>query len=161
MPGRASSALAAAVGLLFYGAGLATAEEVTRDSYREAVEPICRANTEANERILAGARAEVRAGKLAPAARKFKRASRALHRTLGELKTVPRPPADSARLSRWFGLIEGEERLLAKTGAYLAAGRKGAALGMVVRLEGTASRANNAVAAFEFRYCHFEPSRFT
>lgn len=142
-------------------AGPAGAEEPTRASYREAVEPICRANSEANERILHGARAEVRAGKLDQAAAKFKRAARALAKTLGELKAVPRPAADAARLGRWFGLIEAEQRLLAKTGAYLAAGRKGAALGMVVRLESTASRANNVVFAFEFHYCHFEPSRFT
>jgi hypothetical protein len=160
MRGRASAPAIGLAALLLCG-GLAAAEDISRDSYREAVEPICRENTKANERILAGSRAEVRAGNLAPAAAKFKRAARALAKTLGELKAVPRPAADAARLSRWFSLIEAEQRLLAKTGAYLAAGRKGAALGMVVRLESTAARADNVVFAFEFHYCHFEPQRFT
>jgi len=160
MRGRAR-VLAVGLAALLCSGALASAEEVSRDSYREAVEPICKKNTEANERILAGARAEVRSGKLAAAAAKFKRAAAALGRALGELKTVPRPSADAARLARWFELIEVEKRLLAKTGRLLAAGKKGPALGMVVRLEGAAERANNAVFVFEFHYCHFEPSRFT
>ena len=142
-------------------AATAAAEEVTRDSYREVVEPICKVDTKANERILAGVRQDVKAGALKAAAGKFRRAGSALGRTLGELKGVPRPPADNARLSRWFGTIESEQRLFAKTAAYLAAGQKGAAQGMVVRLESTAHRANNIVVPFEFRYCRLEPSRFT
>jgi hypothetical protein len=139
----------------------AGAEEVTRTSYREAAEPICRANVEANERILAGVRSEVKRGKLKLAARRFRRAAVALHGTLGELKRLPRPQADRARLGRWLGFIATEVRLLEKTSRYLAAGEKGAAEGMVVRLKSVANRANNAVFAFEFEYCRLDPARFS
>ena len=139
----------------------AGAEEATRESYREAAEPICKANTQANERILAGVRSEVRQGKLKAAARRFEKAGKALRATLAELKALPRPAADRDRLSRWFGLIDTEVGLFAKTARYLAAGNKRAAQGMVVRLEGVAARANNVVFPFEFEYCRFEPSRFT
>jgi len=141
--------------------GTAGAEEVTRTSYREAVEPICQANTKANERILADVRNEVKHDRLKVAARKFRRAGSALKATLGELKQVPRPGADSARLSRWFGFISTEVGFFERTARYLVAGKKATAEGMVVRLEGTARRANNVVIPFEFHYCLFEPSRFT
>lgn len=136
-------------------------EEVTRDSYREAVEPICRENTQANERILRGVRAMVRHEQLKAASQRFLRAARALRGTLSQLRPVPRPPGDIARLSRWLGFVSTEAELLAKTGHYLAAGKRATAEGMVVRLESTARRANNVVFAFEFKYCRFEPSRFT
>ena len=141
--------------------GRAEAAEVTRDSYREAVEPICKENTQANERILHGVRTMVRHEKLEGASRRFLRAARALRGTLSQLRPVPRPPRDVSRLSRWLGFVSTEAELLANTGHYLAAGRRATAEGMVVRLESTARRANNVVFAFEFKYCRFEPSRFT
>jgi hypothetical protein len=76
---------------------LVQAEEVTRDSYKEAVEPICKANTEANERILKGARGKVKHGKLKQAAGQFFRAATALRGTVKELGAVPQPPADEAK----------------------------------------------------------------
>jgi hypothetical protein len=159
---RATGATIAIVALLLgLGIGRAGADEVTRVTYREAAEPICQANTEANERILSGVRGEVRQGKLDAAAQRFSRASKALRRTVSGLEAIPQPLDDQARLSRWLGFVAAEAELLKKTSRYLAAGRKGAAAGMVVRLKGVASRANNAVFAFEFNYCKFDPARFT
>jgi hypothetical protein len=149
------------MGASLLAAAPAGAEEVTRSSYREAVEPICQDDTEANERILHGVRAMVRHDKLEAASRRFLRAAKALRGTLAQLRLVPRPPGDQARLSRWLGFVAAEAELLAKTGRYLAAGKRPGAEGLVVRLEGTARRANNVVFAFEFKYCRFEPSRFT
>jgi hypothetical protein len=80
---------------------------------------------------------------------------------VGELRAIPRPADDQARLTRWIGFVKAEADLLEKTSRFLAAGKKGAASGMVVRLKGVASRANNAVFAFEFDYCRFDPARFT
>jgi hypothetical protein len=158
---RRLCAVAAAMVVAATLVATAGAEEVTRDSYRQAVEPICKADAKANERIFAGVRSEVQNGELRAAARRFRRAEGALKRTLRELKAVPRPAADSVRLSRWLGLIATEARLFGKTARYLAAGEKGAAEGMVVRLESTAHRANNVGVPFEFRYCRLEPARFT
>jgi len=139
----------------------AGAEDVTRAGYKEMAEPICRANVEANERILIGVRSEVKQGKLELAARRFHRAASALHGTWEELKRLPRPQADGDRLGRWLGFIADEVGLLERTKRYLAAGQKGAAEGMVVRLKSVANRANNAVFAFEFEYCRLDPARFT
>ena len=50
-------------------AGSALAAEVSRETYREAAEPICKTNTKANERILSGVRAKVKHNKLGAAGR--------------------------------------------------------------------------------------------
>lgn len=86
-------------------AGSAGATEVSRASYREAAEPICKANTEANERILSGVRAEVRQGKFAAASAQFTKAARALKATLKELRALPQPAADRTRLAKWLGYV--------------------------------------------------------
>jgi hypothetical protein len=140
---------------------LAQATEAERESYKEEVEPICKANTKANERILKGVRAKVRAGKLKAAARQFSRAAAALRKTHAELKAVPQPPADRARLTKWLQYVEIEATLFQKTAAKLKAGNKSAAQAMVIRLTQNANKANNQVLVFEFRYCRFEPSKFT
>jgi phosphomevalonate kinase len=139
----------------------ALAAEVTRDSYREAVEPICKTNTEANERILKGVRKEVKQGKLKPAALSFEKAAKALRKTVRELKAVPQPPDDEARLSKWLKVVGEEASLFQTAGGQLRAGNKVAAQETVLRLTHNANKANNDVIPFEFRYCRLEPSKFT
>jgi hypothetical protein len=153
--------LIAATAALLVAALPAAAAEVTRTSYREAVEPICKVNTEANERILGGVRAEVRQGRLKRASARFSRAAKALKRALGELKSVPQPSADAARLARWLRFVTTEATLFQATAAKLEAGDKTAAQADVVRLTHNATLANDTVLPFEFKYCRFEPSRFT
>ena len=58
----AGVAVLLACALVFSSAALAL--EGPRAEYREAVEPICKANTDANEHILRGVRSNVRRGKL-------------------------------------------------------------------------------------------------
>jgi hypothetical protein len=150
------------VGALLLQAGpSAGAAEVTRDSYREAVEPICRQNTEANERILDGVRAEVRSGRLRPAAAQFTRAAKELRKTAHQIKRVPRPSSDAARLSRWLGKVEAEAHLFGAVAAKLKAGEKADAQRLVVKLTTNANAANRVVIPFEFQYCRLEPNRFT
>jgi hypothetical protein len=139
----------------------ALAAEPTRETYKEAVEPICRADTQANERILAGVRQEVRGGKLAPAAARFTKAAKALKKTVGELRAVPPPPADRSRLSRWLGQVSTEVSLFEQVAARLRAGQKAQAERIVTKLTTNANQANNMVLPFEFEYCRFDPSRFT
>ncbi|HEX3733542.1 MAG TPA: hypothetical protein VHU86_00155 [Solirubrobacterales bacterium] len=150
-----------AAALLALAAALAAASEVSRNSYREAVEPICQANTRANERILGGVRSEVKRNRLGPAALRFAKAAKALKRTLRELQAVPQPAVDQPRLARWFRLVGAEASLFERVAAKLRASQKGAAEAMVIRLEHNAQLANDAVLPFEFQYCRFEPSRFT
>lgn len=153
--------LAAALMLVLILAATAFAGEVSRDEYKEAVEPICQANTKANEKILAGVKKEVRAGQLKTAAAKFTKASGELKRTLGELEKVPQPAADEARLAKWFGLVRVEAELFGQAGQKLKAGDKGGAEHIVTKLTLNANKANLEVLPFDFRYCRLEPSKFT
>jgi hypothetical protein len=139
----------------------AEAAEVTRESYKEKVEPICKANTEANEKILKGVRSKVKAGKLKAAGAQFAKAGAALHKAIVQLKAVPQPTADQAKLAKWLKYVEEEESLFLKTAKKLKAGDKTGAQAMVIRLTHNANQANNQVLAFEFKYCRFEPSKFT
>jgi hypothetical protein len=156
-------AAAAAIALVALAAltSLAAAAEITRDSYREAVEPICKADTQANERILAGVKSEVRAGKLKPAAAQFAKAARALKSAIGQLHAVPAPAADAARLSKWLGKVSNEAGYFEAVSKKLGAGDKAGAEHLVNKLTTEAGAANNVVIAFEFTYCRLEPSRFT
>jgi Tfp pilus assembly major pilin PilA len=133
----------------------------TRESYVAQADPICKVNTEANSKILKGVRQLVRDDKLKPAAGKFSKAAAALRKTLGQLRAVPQPPADVARLGRWLKLIGEEADLLQTTSTKLRKGDKFGAQKMAVRLTQTANRANNEVLGFEFRYCDANPSQFT
>jgi hypothetical protein len=160
--GKKSFAISAVVlALTAVAVPLVQAEEVTRESYKESVEPICKANTKANERILKGARAKVKKGDLKSAAGQFFRAATALRGTVKELEAVPQPTADEAKLAKWLKTVGEEANLFQKTGKKLKAGDKNGALQMVLRLEHNANVANNQVLGFEFHYCRFEPSKFT
>ncbi len=160
---RASAPIAAVLvsAAVLASSAIAAESEVTRTSYSEAAEPICKLDTQANERILAGVKAEVRAGRLGPPAAKFARAAKALHKALGQLEALPRPPADQARLARWFQTVGTEAGYFEAVSRKLAAGQKAEAERYVNKLTTTASKANDQVLPFEFTYCRLEPSRFT
>jgi hypothetical protein len=147
--------------VLLSTASLALGAEQTRETYTAQVEPICKANTVANERILKDVKSEVKAGKLKPAAVSFAKAAKALKKTLTQLKAVPQPAADSAKLTKWLGYIKGEAELFEKTAEKLKAGDKNGAQAMAIRLTHTANLANNQVLAFEFTDCRVDPSQFT
>ncbi len=142
-------------------ASLASATEVTRDSYKAEVEPICKTNTEANEKILKGVRQLVKAGKLKAAGAQFTKAAKALKQAYNQLKAVPQPPADTAKLGKWLAYVKTEAELFEKAAAALKANNKTKAQTYVVKLTHNANLANNQVLAFGFRYCKLEPSKFT
>jgi hypothetical protein len=139
----------------------AFAGEVTRATYREAVEPICKADTQANERIFAGVRQKVRQGMLKPAAAKFAKAATALKSAIAQIEKVPAPAADAARLSKWLGKVSNEAGYFEAVARKLSAGDKAGAEHLVNKLTTEAGAANNVVIPFEFTYCRLEPSRFT
>lgn len=147
--------------MLLAWSSLASGEEVTRTHYKAAVEPICKANAEANEDLLSGVRKEVQEGKLAPAGRRFIRAASALRATLVRLKAVPPPPADEARLREWLRRVGDEADLLQQVGKALKAGQRPKAEKLSARLVSGARLTNAIVASFGFRYCRFDPSKYT
>lgn len=147
--------------VLAAGASLALAEETTRAEYKAAAEPICKANSEANEHILKGVRTKVKAGKLGPAGRQLIRAAAALRSTLTQLKAIPRPTADESRLAEWLKRIGEEAALLKQTGKALKTGKRNRAERLQAQLYSKARLTNAIVLPFEFRYCLFEPSKYT
>ena len=133
--------ITAAVALLAI-ASLASAAELDRAEYKAQVEPICKVNAQANERILKPVRKLVKKGKLKQAATRFNQASAALKKTYNQLKGVPQPSADEARLAKWLGYVKTEADLFAKAAKKLKAGQKGAAQSVVNKLTSTANQAN-------------------
>jgi len=142
-------------------ASVAVAAEISRDEFVARAEPICRADTEANRRIFKGAKDEVKAGKLSRASVHFTRGAAALGKAIAQLKALPRPTADAAKLVRWLGYLEAEQELLVRIARALAHGDKAKAQTLSVRLNRNSNLANNTVLAFGFDYCRIDPSRFS
>jgi hypothetical protein len=159
---RIAKLFATAVVALLATAALALgAEEQTRETYVAQVEPICKQNTKANEQILSGVRKKIQKGQLSVAAGQFTKASTAFGQAVKQIKAVPQPAADTAKLGKWFGYLEGETKLLNEIGKALKAGNKSKAQTLSVKLTHNSNLANNAVLGFEFDYCLIDSSRFS
>lgn len=139
---------------------LAAAAELTRDEYVARVEPICKVNTDANSRIFKGAKTEVQKGELDKAAKRFKRAVTAFDKTIKQIKAVPQPAEDAAKLGKWIGYLETEKSFLQKIGKALEEGNKYKAQSLTVRLNRNSNLANNTILSFDFEYCRIDSSRF-
>jgi cell division septum initiation protein DivIVA len=141
----------------------AWAEEPTRDQYREGVEPICQANTEANKRILKNAKERARSrvpAKMKEAGAQFIHASAVFGKTVEKLSGVSRPPADDTRLLKWFKQLGIVQTNLRKLGKALKADEEIKAAHEQIRIERASNAANNVSFVFEFHYCHLTASRF-
>jgi hypothetical protein len=150
-----------ATALCAAGALGVTSPTQTREGYVAQVEPICKTNTKANERILQGVEKKVKQGKLQVAAGQFKQAATAFGKAVKQLKAVPQPVADEAKLAKWLGYLDDETKLLSEIGKALQAGKKGPAQTLSVKLAHNGTLANNAVLSFEFKYCKIESSKFS
>jgi len=150
--------LAAVVALV--GAVPSMAAEATPETYKEEVEPICKVNKEANDKILKGVRQKVKAGKLDAAAKQLRAAANALKKARAQLLQVPKPPADATRLTKWLGYMKTEAQLFETAARKLSDDEASSAQRMVIRLISTAKQANNQVLDYEFRYCHLQPSKY-
>jgi hypothetical protein len=137
------------------------AEGPTRDEYAAQVDPICEQNTLANERILKGVRPKVNDGRLKEAGGQFIRASEKFGATVNEIAKVPRPPADDARLVKWFGVLKTVTKNLRMVGKALKEEDRIKAIHERIRVERSSNAANNVSFVFGFRYCRITPSRFT
>ncbi len=138
----------------------ASAAQLTREEYVARVEPICKTNVDANEKIFKGAKEEVKAGELKKGSTHFLRAASALEKTIKQLRAVPQPPADAAKLAKWIGYLKAESALFTKIGKALAGGDKYKAQNLSVKLNRNSNLANNTVLAFGFDYCRIDSSRF-
>lgn len=159
MSGRKLSLLIAIAAALL-AAVPSFAAEATPETFKQAVEPICKTNREANEKVLDGARQNVQSGKLKKASGQLFGAARALKRARTQLLAVPKPAEDAAKLTKWLKGIKTEVELLEATGRKLAGGDKNGAIKMIIRLKSNATKTNNLVLDYEFRYCRINPSEF-
>lgn len=163
MKGVLTAVFAAAV-LALVPASAASAEEPTRPQYVEQVEPICKANTEANKRILKNVRTKARSrnpAKMKEAGAQFIHASAVFGKTVQKMAAVPRPATDDARLVKWFKQLGIVREKLRKLGVALKAGDEIKAAHEQIRVERASNAANNVGFVFEFHYCRLTASRFT
>ena len=162
---RMQGTLAAIVAATLVG-GVAHAETLpgeaapTRPAYVAQIEPICKRNTEANTRILKGARAKVNNDKMPAAGAQFIRASKAFGAAVKKITAVPRPTTDDARLRKWFRFLRIVQKNLRKIGVALKAENRVKANHEAIRAERSGNAANNVGSVFKFLHCHLLPSRF-
>jgi hypothetical protein len=152
-------ALAVAVALAVM-APLALAATEEQQEYADQVEPICKANSEANSRILKGVKSQVQQDKLVPAGKRFIRASSALGKAVTQIAQVPRPEAYAAKLEKWIGYLKSEKTFLRKIGKALKSKDKFRAQKLAVELNKNNNKANNTVISFPFDECRIDSSRF-
>lgn len=136
-------------------APLAAGAEQTRETYKAQVEPICKANRVANERIMAGARQRVNRDQLVPVGKQFIRVSGSFGSLIGKLATVPPPVGDEHRVERWFSSLRLIRQRLRLVGKYYKAGEKIRGTHEAILAERSGISANNTSIVFHFEFCRF------
>jgi hypothetical protein len=159
--GGGAGVLLLAAALVASAAFAVVAPEQTREAYVAQVEPICKKNTQANERILKGVRKKIQQGKTKAAAGQFTQAAAAFKKAVVELRAVPQPPEDSAKLTKWLKKLDVEAELLGNIGKALKDGNKGQAQSYFAKLTSNGNLANSTVLGFDFNHCLIDSSKFT
>lgn len=136
-------------------------EPPTEEEYVAAVEPICKRDREAAEQILKGARGNIDGGRLGVAGGQLIRASKRLGATIGQLVTVPRPPAQEEKLQKWFKFLRIVKTHLGKTGKLYKEGKELEATHESIKAERSGNAANNVSFSLGFRDCRMRRSRFS
>jgi hypothetical protein len=154
----ASAVLGAA--LLITAATAVAAQAPTREEYVAQLEGVCRPDAEATQKAMKGARSDIRSERLAIAAGKFATATRIFGSTVKRISAVSRPPADAAKLGKWFGYLKNQQSYLRQITAQLRAGHAIQAQRLTARFIHNGNLANNVVLAFGFNYCSFKFSRY-
>ena len=157
---RWAAAAALGAALLVTAATAAAADAPTRDEYVAQLESVCKPDAEATQRAMKGARGDVSAERLALAAGKFAKATSIFGSTVREISATPRPPADAAKLGKWFGYLKAQESYLRQITAQLRADHAIKAQRLTARFIHNGNLANNVVLAFGFDYCSFKFSRY-
>jgi hypothetical protein len=146
---------------LLISAAVAAAEgEPTRSEYVAQLEAVCKPDALATKKAVKGVKDDIRAERLALAAGKFSKAEKIFSGTVREISPVPRPPADQAKLAKWFAYLGQQESYLKKIVAALRAGQTIRSQRDTARFVHNGNLANNTVLAFGFNYCSFKFSRF-
>ncbi len=142
--------------LLAFGAlPPARGDEQTRESYKAQVEPICKANRRANERIMAGVRQRLNHNRLEPAGKQFIRLSRSFGGLIGRLAKVPPPTTDVHRIERWVEIMKLLKTRLRLVGRYYGEGLKIKGNHEGILAERAGISANNTTIVLHFHDCRF------
>ena len=157
----AAAAALLTTALLAGGALAVTSPDQTREGYVAKVEPICKTNTKTTERLLGGVKKQVQEGKLKAASGKVASAASSSRKTVTQLKQVPQPVADAAKLGKWIGYLEKEQKLLSELSKALKAEKKPRVQQLTLKLAHNGNQANNTVLVFEFDYCLIPTDQFS
>ncbi len=152
---RSLGTLAVVIAALLAIAPLARGEEQTRETYKTQIEPICKANRAANERIMDGARERINKDELVPAGKQFIRVSASFGGLIKSIATVPTPPADNHRVDRWLEQMRLLKTRLRNVGKYYKEGKEIKATHESILAERSGISANNISIVFKVRYCRF------
>lgn len=150
--------LVAIAAALLTAVPLAHGEEQTRETYKARVEPICKANREANERIMDGAQRRINQRQFVAVGKQFIRVSESFGGLIPKLATVPPPVGDERRVERWVEQMRLLKARLRRTGRYYKEGEDIKAAHEAILAERSGIAANNISIVFKVRYCRF--SRF-
>jgi hypothetical protein len=140
-------------------AAAAWGDELTgpsREEYVAQVDPICKANTDANRPLLTQARKLGKAEKYASAAGKVSRVASNFGKSIASIEAVPRPTEDSVRLRKWFGFLRIVRKNLNKVSIALRQENDIKAKHEEIRVERSSNAANNVSFVFGFKYCHLK-----
>jgi hypothetical protein len=133
----------------------------TKETYKTAVEPICKANKAKSDKYLKPVKGLVKSDKLKQASEDFTKAAKALEETQKKLAAVPAPETDTATISKWLSGIKGEISLMKTIATKLNKGQKGPASSLSVKLSHNADATNALVFSYSFNYCKIDPSKYT
>lgn len=143
-----------------FAATAVAAEAPTRDEYVSRLEAICKPDALATQRVMKGARADIRAERIGVAAKKFARGTAIFSSTVSRISTVPRPSDDDARLGKWFTYLKRQVSYLERITVQLRKDHLTKAQRLIPRFIHNGNLANNVVLAFGFDYCSFKFSRY-
>jgi hypothetical protein len=154
MKGTLGTLVAIAAALLA-AAPLAHGEEQTRETYKAQIEPICKVNREANERIMDGAQRRVNKREYVAVGKQFIRVSESFGHLIPKLAAVPPPVSDKHRVERWFEQMRLVKTRLRQTGKYYKEEEEIKAAHEAILAERSGIAANNISIVFKVRYCRF------
>jgi hypothetical protein len=158
---RCGWTIVAVLSAVLLGSAMAAAAETpTREEYVARLEGICKPDALATQKAMKGARSDISADHITVATGKFAKATAIFGSTVTKIAVVPRPIADAAKLSKWFGYLKNQESYLERITAQLRANHPIKAQRLTARFIHNGNLANNVVLAFGFDYCSFKFSRY-
>jgi hypothetical protein len=129
--------------------------EQTKESYMERIEPLCKANRVANERIMSGARQRIKRKRFVPVGRQFVRVSGSFGKLIRRLAPVPPPVGYERTVQRWVKFMRLIEQRLLRVGRLYKAGEDIKAAHASILAERAGVSANNISIALKVRECRF------